>query len=104
MSAAPVNVPCAEPVRRVRGAAAPVNGVCASRRWPAGPGWVGRGIQSVGRPRQSFDWWHCAGDNSGDKGEMPLGRLEVFDSTEDNWEEYIERLVQFLLRTRLLMT
>ena len=101
MSAAPVNGTCAGPVRRVRGAAAPVNGVCASWRWPADPGWVGRGIQSVGRPRQSFDWWHCAGDNSGDEDEMPLGRLEVFDSTEDNWEEYIERLVQFFVANEI---
>ena len=28
---------------------------------------------------------------------MPLGRVEVFDSAEDNWEEYAERLVQFFM-------
>ena len=26
---------------------------------------------------------------------MPLGRLEAFDAAEDNWEENVERLVQF---------
>ena len=28
---------------------------------------------------------------------MPLGRLEIFDAAEDNWEEYVERLVQFFV-------
>ena len=28
---------------------------------------------------------------------MPLGRVEVFDVAEDNWEEYAERLVQFFI-------
>ena len=32
---------------------------------------------------------------------MPLGRLEVFEAAEDNWEEYIERLVQFFVANEI---
>ena len=32
---------------------------------------------------------------------MPLGRLEVFEAAEDNWEEYVERLVQFFVANEI---
>ena len=32
---------------------------------------------------------------------MPLGKVEVFDAAEDNWEEYIERLVQFFVANEI---